>query len=213
MAIEIRIAQTGEDLEAIFRFRYEISVQHPHYLLLLTHKDHEIKRVAEPFDCTAKIIGAFEDGKVVGTVRVNCARNSDCGFYTKWLGLECAREFHPFHTSITTKLMIEERFRGGTLAVRLAKEAFRLAQAERIEFDFIFCKPQLIRLFTSLGYRRYRQEVRHTVCGEFTPLVISLSDVQHLEQIRSPFAKMGRQVPVWKEPVKFFYSNMYTAAA
>jgi hypothetical protein len=85
--------------------------------------DHTKRWVTDPLDRTAKIIGAFEHGIVVGTVRTNYARNSDLNILAGWLGLEWAGEFHPSSTSVTTKLMIDRRLRGGTVAVRLAKSS------------------------------------------------------------------------------------------
>src|SRR5262245_59286827 len=210
MAIEIRLAQTEEELEAIYRFRYEIYVEELGYELAYT--DHERKVIVDPLDKTARIIGAFEDGKVVGTIRLNYARDSDMGNHTDLYSLHQAGEFHPYHTAVTERLMVANRFRGGSLGIRLAEAVYRMARSDRIEFCFIGCKSHLVKLFLSMGFRPHKENVKHPGVGEGTLLVIVVSDLHYLEQVRSPFATICREFPISKEAVDFFYSNMLPRA-
>src|SRR5215475_7569062 len=207
MAIEIRLAQTEEELEAIYRFRYEIYVEELDYIL--AHTDHERKKIADPLDKTARIIGAFEDGKVVGTIRANYARDSDLGDHTSLYSLHSAGEFHPYHTAISERLMVAKRFRGGSLGIRLAKAVYRMTHSDQIEFCFIGC-PNItwLRVLLFLGFRPHKEKVSYPGVGEGTVLVMVVSDLHYLEQVRSPFATMCREFPISKEAVDFFYSNM-----
>jgi len=210
MAIEIRLAQTEEELEAIYRFRYEIYVEELGYIL--AHTDHERKKIADPLDKTARIIGAFEDGKVVGTIRLNYARDSDMGNHTDLYSLHQAGEYHPCHTAVTERLMVANRFRGGSLGIRLAEAAYRMAHSDRIEFCFIGCKSHLVEFFLSMGFRPHKKNVKHPGIGEVALLVMVVSDLRHLEQVRSPLAKICREFPTSKEAVNFFNSDMLPRA-
>ncbi len=70
MSLTIRLAETSEDRQRVFRFRYEIYVEkmkRPQ-----TYADHAARSVEEPLDGTGRIYLAEDDqGHVVGTVRSN----------------------------------------------------------------------------------------------------------------------------------------------
>jgi predicted GNAT family N-acyltransferase len=210
MAIEIRLAQTEEELKEIYRFRYEIYVEELGYKLAYT--DHERKVIVDPLDKTARIIGAFEEGKVVGTIRLNYARDSDMSDHTDLYSLHWAGEYHPYHTAVTERFMVANRFRGGSLGIRLAEAAYRMAHSDRIEFIFIGCKSHLVEFFLSMGFRPHRENVKHPGIGEVTLLVFVVSDLRHLEQVRSPLAKICREFPTSEEAVNFFNTDMLPRA-
>ena len=70
---EIRLATTAEEREQVFKLRYSIYVEEmgksQHYA------DHKHKKVEEPLDSSANIFAAFQNGRVVGTIRNNLAIN------------------------------------------------------------------------------------------------------------------------------------------
>lgn len=68
-AIDVRIATTPEELEAVYRFRYRVYVEEMNRQE--RYADHDRKRIEEPMDAENTIIGAFKDGQVVGTVRLH----------------------------------------------------------------------------------------------------------------------------------------------
>jgi hypothetical protein len=96
--------------------------------------------------------------------------------------------------SITTTLMIAPKHRNGTLGCRLSLATFRDGRRDGILFDFIDCNPHLEETFQRLGYRRYLGRIQHPEYGDVLPLVLMLTDVEHLEQIGSPFARVCREV-------------------
>lgn len=209
--IDIRLATTHEELEQIYRFRYHIYIQEmgrtQHYA------DHDRQMTVEPLDATGKVFGAWSEGKVIGTVRINLARDTNLGYYEQIYSLQRAGAFHPKHTSITTKLMVAKNQRRGRLAVLLAVAGYNTLRENGVEFDFIDCNSHLVPLFFKWGYRLYKENIEHPEYGNVTPLVLALGDIPHLKQVRSPFSTSCLQFPIDQAAVDFFYSQMLPSTA
>ncbi|MGB8698441.1 MAG: GNAT family N-acetyltransferase, partial [Thermosynechococcaceae cyanobacterium] len=152
------------------------------------YADHEKKRIFEPLDATASIFAAYENGAIVGTLRLNYSKRSDLSYYEEFYVMSQVGYFHQQRTSITTKLMLKPEYRKGTLAVRLANAAYALALKDRIRYDFIDANPHLIPFFEGLGYRIHKTDY-HPEYGDVTVMVLDLEDINYLEKISSPFRR------------------------
>ena len=192
MAIIIRKADTLEDRHRVFRFRYEIYVEE--MKRAQTYADHKNRTIIEPFDETAHIFFAEDDsGTVVGTTRTNFSGETDFGYYKELYGIDCLGNLAPQRVSLSTKFMVSPHLRRGTLAYRLATETYQFGLRSGILFDFIDCNPHLEEHFKRLGYRSYRSRVHHEEYGEVMPLVLAITDLDHLESIDSPWARICRE--------------------
>jgi len=80
VAAEVKLVATDAEREAVYRFRYDIYVEEMGRQQ--QYADHTRRRVVEPFDKTGHVFGAFSHGQLIGTVRTNCARDSDLDYYT-----------------------------------------------------------------------------------------------------------------------------------
>ena len=191
MSIIIRNAEIEEDRQRVFRFRYAVYVEEMGRSQ--EYADHGLKTVEEPLDETGRILLAEDEhGQVVGTVRLNYGSDTDFGYYTGLYGMECVGSIFPQRVSITTKLMVTPELRGGTLGCRLAIATYRDALRDGVLFDFIDCNPHLEQVFTRLGYRRYMGRILHPEYGDVLPMILPLTDLDHLEAVGSPFAKICR---------------------
>src|SRR5205807_4996828 len=68
-AATVRLAETAQDRERVFRFRYETYCEQQH--LFLDAGDHERRRLLDADDERALIWLAEQEGQVVGTLRAN----------------------------------------------------------------------------------------------------------------------------------------------
>lgn len=184
---EIRIVKTTAELEQIFQFRYKIYVEEMGRKQ--NYADHQRKTIIEPLDKTGYIFGAFDNGKVVGTLRVNFAKESDLGYYEELYNMRSVGESHPNHTSIITKLIVADNNRYGRLTIRLAQAAYVLGLENRIKFNFIDCNLHLVSYFTFFGYELYTANVIHHEYGEVTPMICNTLDIDLFKRRRSPLAK------------------------
>jgi predicted GNAT family N-acyltransferase len=193
----IRAAESHEDRERIFRFRYQVYVEEMHRLQ--KYADHERRRIEEPFDATGHLLIAVSDGEVVGTLRTNLSSRADLGYYVQLFKLPSVGDAWPDRVSLTTKLMVAPSHRSGRLAVRLAREMYAFGEANGVEYDIIDCNAHLQDFFSRLGYQPYMGTAIHPEYGEVLPMRLALRDVAYLRSIRSPLAP-PRPSPGWQQP-------------
>jgi GNAT superfamily N-acetyltransferase len=192
MSATVRLATSSEELQRLYRFRYEIYVEEmgrPQ-----KHADHEARTIIEPLDQKAHQFLAEDDqGRVIGTLRTNFGGESLFGDYHALYGMDCLGEFPLERVSITTKFMVRPEYRRGTLGIRLAREVYRFCLLRGILVDFIDCNVHLETVFEGLGYRRYRSRVLHPEYGDVLPMVLLLTDLEHFDAVGSPFARICRE--------------------
>ncbi|MCX5659773.1 MAG: GNAT family N-acetyltransferase [Planctomycetota bacterium] len=140
--MEIRLATETSELEAVYRFRYAIYVEE----MQRTQKyaDHRGKRICDPLDHGSHVLGAWEGDELVGTLRCNFLRDTSFGEYYEMYHIDRLPEHVQKRTSITTRLMIHQRFRKGTLGVRLSKAIYSIALERGITTDLIDCNGHLV---------------------------------------------------------------------
>ncbi|KYC40178.1 hypothetical protein WA1_26935 [Scytonema hofmannii PCC 7110] len=186
--MEIRLVKTEEEKEAVYRFRYQIYIEEMRFKQFYADRDRQTIR--EPLDEFGYIFIALQENKVVGTVRVNYANLSDLGYYLGLFDMESVGHFHPQRTSITTKLIVSSEFRSTTLAVRLVLAAYQQAIKDRIKYDFIECKPNLVNFFLRIGYKLHKEQINHPDRGKCISMILNLEDFEHFERIGSPFLRV-----------------------
>ncbi len=192
MPLTIRLAETKEDRQRVFRFRYEIYVEE--MAREQKYADHEAKMIEEPFDQNGHLfLAEDETGCIVGTLRTNFGKEADLGYYRELYGMDCVGRWFPEYVSVSTKFMVAAKHRKSSLGVRLAATVYKFGLERGILFDFIDCNPHLEPVFFGLGWCRYRSRIQHPEYGDVLPLVLSVTDLAHLEAVGSPFARICRE--------------------
>src|SRR5687768_10156956 len=118
MTVQIHTAHSLSQSEDVFRMRYEVYVEE--LGRDQAHADHQARTIREPLDRRAILWVAYEGQRLVGTVRVNYARDGGVGDYASLYQMARLGYVHPRHTSITTKLIVARDYRNSSLAYRLA---------------------------------------------------------------------------------------------
>lgn len=201
MNIEVRLARGREELLKLFRFRYAIYVEEmgrkPNYA------DHALRTIEEPFDLTGYNLIALDCGQIVGALRANIGAETDFGQYVDLYEMRRAGSWFPQHVSMTSKFMVAPQHRGGTVAVRLALACFEFGCVHGIYFDFMDTNRHLEATYQRLGYRGYKGRAFHPEYGDVLPMVLSLTDEQHLKSVHSPYLRVRRRFPWVKPPITF----------
>jgi hypothetical protein len=191
--VAIRQVIGRDEFEAVSRFRYRIYVDEMRRKQ--KYADHERKTITDPLDGEGVgNLAAWEGGEVVGVVRINFLQLTDIGDYFEQYDLGGLPPGVLAATSITTRLMIHPGHRRGTLAARLACETYRYGLARGITTDFIDCNAHLVSFFTGLGYVVHRDDLVHPEYGAVTVMRLNVTDLDHLERVRSPFRKILRSL-------------------
>ena len=93
-------------------------------------------------------------------------------------------------STITTKLMVDRRFRGTKLPMQLARAAYAHTLETGMLYDFIDCNDHLVGFFEKLGYRSHRGKIHHPDYGDVNSMYIALQDAVHLYNVGSPIYSM-----------------------
>lgn len=200
--VSIRRAESPEDIEALFRFRYAVYVEEMNRAQ--RHADHLLRRIEEPLDATGANFIALVNDRVVGSIRWNSGANTDFGEYAEFYSMECAGPYFPRHCGITTKLMVSPEYRRSALGIQLCLAGYEYARNAGLVADFMDCNPHLERQFLQFGYRMYRERFQHPEYGTVLPMVLVCADLEHLERVRSPFAAIEARFPRQPEAVRYF---------
>ena len=196
MAIDIRVVAAPHEVRAIQRQRYEIYIEELGYPQ--RHACYQSRIVAEPMDAVGVLFGAFEQDRLVASVRVNygsvAAENGDdpaLGEFTALYGLRRFGRWFPGGISVVTKLMIEPAHRAGTLMARLGLALYIHTRETRpaTMFCVIDCVLALRSYFQRLGYRQIGPWFQHPAAGLVVPMAFPVYDRKHFEAVRSPLAR------------------------
>lgn len=188
LQMDIRIVQSKAEREAIYAFRYSVYVAEMG--IKQEYADHKAKMIEEPCDASSLIVAAYDDGRLIGTARMQLGTQAMFGDYIDLFNMKAFGSFFPDKASLTTKLMVDPAYRGSSVAVRLAKRLFAEALNRGISFDFICCYSDTRDFFVRLGYRQLFPDIHHPEYGAAHPMVLAMRDRAFLESIRSPFAPL-----------------------
>ncbi len=187
MPITIRLAETEEDRQRVFQFRYEIYVKEMGKPM--PGADHQKGHLSDACDNGATHIMAWSDGDLVGSLRIIWGRIEIPEPYAEWYGLADFMSFPPEVLSFTGRMMVAPDRRNSLIAAALASEAFRLGCEQGVKFDFIHTTPPLLGFFERLGHRRYRPDFIDPKLGPRVPMLLTLEDREHLKNCRSPLLR------------------------
>jgi hypothetical protein len=206
MSLEIRRVTEPAELEEVFRLRYRVYVQVLQYPQ--RYADHRSQMVREPLDEMGHILGAFEDGALLGSVRINYGSATAFGDYGDLYKMQRFASYFPERLSICTKFIVARPRRASMIMIELGKACYAYTpvhQAGNV-FNLIDCKPPLAKYFRRLGYRQVRPSIMHPDVGEVIPFVLPMFDRSYLRRIGSPFAKLLPGVQD-DESVLWFYET------
>ncbi len=203
----IRLARGQADHDALYAFRYEIYTKEMNRVQ--KHADHIRQRIEDPLDETAHNFIALSQGRIVGCVRVNFAIDGGLDYYRDLLNMMALVTEYPANASLCTRLMVTGNLRGGTLALRLCRTAFRFILSQRIRWNFIDCNDHLVSFFEKLGYIR-RGQVNHEEYGRVNAMSLDMHDWRHLIACRSPFASPSVGHNLLGQRIDFFDSQSGT---
>jgi predicted GNAT family N-acyltransferase len=187
MPLTIRQAETSEDREQVYRFRYEIYVKEMGKPM--PGADHARWMLRDEGDEQATHLMALDGGELVGALRIIWGSTEIPESYRAWYGLGDFANFPATAFSFTGRLMVLPGLRNSLTASALAGEAFRIGCERGVKFDFIHTTPPLVRFFERLGHRRYRADFVDPDLGPRIPMVLALEEREHLDKCRSPLLR------------------------
>ena len=164
-------AETEDELEAVYRFRYDVYVDEMGRYRDVA--DHERRRFTEAEDGHSWIFYALEDETVVATARLTWGGDRFSERQVEHYSLErYVAELPPEIMMVGERLMVAPRLRGSGLVEQLLARTRELAPGHDILVDFGACEPHLLSLYLGMGLRTYAEHnINSAESGYLIPII------------------------------------------
>lgn len=195
MSIQVRIAQTAAEHEAVFSFRYRIYVDE--LKLSPPEADHKQKFLRDTLDDVSVAYALWQGEQVVGSLRVlYFADLKDLVPLVDKFRLQPTLDAFGAETICSTsRFMLDPTVRHGRAILRLMETTYRDGLARGVRFNYGDCSPHLIPFYEHLGYRRYTHAYNDTTYGYKLPILMLWRDHEWFRRVRSPLARLVEQQP------------------
>lgn len=187
--IVFKIVTTERDKQKVYRFRYDVYVEEMNRKQKWAN--HVTKTIQEPLDRTAIILAAFQGNEVVGTCRMNFSNDTEFE-YADLYEFDRFESLYPGRVAFFSKLMIKPELRKGMLFMKFMREIYKIMRIEDMEVSLLDCNDHLIKSFTKVGYRQYKESFQHPEYGWVTPMVVYHRDEEHFKKMNSPVYELCR---------------------
>lgn len=186
--MEIREAKTKEDRESIFRLRYQVLVEELGWTI--GGADHERRFVIEPLDDASILVGAFEEGEVLGSLRINLGRDGSLEAFDQLYSFDRDQPYYPEQVGVISKLVAAKEHRNSLMLPRMLLWIYGLGLKWGVVRAYLDCSVDLIPFYEKLGFTTYTDDVETEEYGVIAPMRLDLGNIEYLEQIRSPLCRV-----------------------
>jgi len=208
-------AETKEEREAIYRFRYQIYIEELKYNY---EADHERKwlRQEEDDQPTTTLLYTGSPDDITSTVRVRAWKPGEVPpavfaltSMDRFPGIEGLGVSH------IGRMMIRRSLRGKLVLPSLLAGGYEFLVGEKgADLAFLDCVPGIVRHYRQLGARPYGGRLIDLGYSPGIPLVIVLSDYAHLKRsgsIVAPLVKKyfgeGKRAPLDLAPYRHLFES------
>jgi CRP-like cAMP-binding protein len=208
-------AETQEEREAIYRFRYQIYIEELKYNY---EADHERKwlRQGEDDQPTTTLLYTGTPDDITSTVRVRAWKPGEVPpavfaltSMDRFPGIEGLGVSH------IGRMMIRRSLRGKLVLPSLLAGGYEFLVGEKgADLAFLDCVPGIVRHYRQLGARPYGGRLIDLGYSPGIPLVIVLSDYAHLKRsgsIVAPLVKKyfgpGKRAPLDLAPYRHLFES------
>lgn len=178
---QVEVATSADEFEALFRFRYRISVEEMGRRE--RYADHQARLLSDSLDAAAINLVARHGDELVGCLRINLGSRGDFGYYTDFYEIGPESGYAQAQTAIVTRLMIAKRYRHSGLVGEICAAAFSVGVQHGVRWCFIDCQAVLVPFFSSLGFSEYSGPKIHHDYGESRRMRLDLGGRQMIDRV------------------------------
>ncbi|WP_417514306.1 Crp/Fnr family transcriptional regulator [Minwuia sp.] len=201
--LEVLIANSREESEEIFRFRYRLLAERSERTY--PNADHDLKTLSDVADRAAMHVYVKVSGKIAACLRIIIAPLAKLPVYmSERYALGPFQSLPELVVSFTDYLVVDTSVLDARGANLLMTAAYKIACARHSSFDFTNASPGEVAVFERLGYRRYAENYQDPDFGFRVPMVLPTGDTDHLARVGSPFGRISRRVDHDIELVSWF---------
>jgi len=171
--LEIKIAQTAEELEAIARFRYSVYVEEMGRYQRVADHDHHL--LLDPEDEWSWVAYALDGEEVVATTRVTWGGAGFSSRQTEQYGLApFLAEIPAERMAVGERHMIAPEYRGGDVFLQMQCAFTPLNEEHDVRMVFGACEPHLLSYYLRWQRPCAKRNVNSAEAGYLIPMVAFL---------------------------------------
>jgi GNAT superfamily N-acetyltransferase len=182
---EYKVCKYHETPRELFNFRYKIYVEE--LKRHQTYVQHELETIEDPLDPTGYQGIATENGKIIGCVRLNLAREGGVAFYRKFYQIDRLPHSEQMTASICTRYMVTPEYRRTRVPLELLKLIYLFGIENGSTACYMDTNEPYIPMYLKFGYEALFEK-EHPDYGLVTVMRLPVLDLEHLRATRSPFA-------------------------
>lgn len=179
--MNVRIAESAQEREAIYRFRYAVYVGD--LKKTIAHADHGAKQIRDEEDETGLLLYTSNEAGITGTIRLNRLSHGVSLDLSELYDLADFDDVPASMIAVVSRFAVKAEAAGAGDA--LSQTALGWAVEHAIKIVFSFCSPHLVASYEQVGFRRYKDNFQDPV-GYRVPMLLVLFDKVHLHRIGSP---------------------------
>jgi CRP-like cAMP-binding protein len=211
----VRVAESAREREAVYRFRYRVYIEELHYNYEADHERKWLKQPEDELPETTLLYTGSED-EVTSCVRV---RDWKPGQVPPEVFQAISLDRFPDieHLTVTHigRMMIRRTLRGKLVLPSLLAGGYEfLVGRKGADLAFLDCVPGIVRHYRQLGARPYGGRLIDLGYSPGIPLVIVLSDYEHLKRSGSVVAPLvkkyfgpGKRAPLDLAPLRHLFES------
>ena len=206
--IHIGLATTAKEKEKVYRLRYQIYVEEMGRRI--SRVNHRRRLLYDDMDDWGLLFYARVGREFVGTVRLHIGSKDDFApELVETLAMDIFQQYrsstgHSHSLSFASKGMVAPHCRNSKVLNLLTTAFYQECRNQGVVFNFVGCAPAIVAMHEHIGARRYKNNFFVPDYGCMVPLVNLLEDVEHLNQVRSPFRLVAGQWPSSAESAAWF---------
>ncbi len=211
---KVKVAKSREELDAIYRFRYDIYFKELHREIGGVDHDRQMVTDSDDEDPTSFHLYVGNLDNIIGTVRIMTWKADHVPEYVfKKLSMGLFDNIKQLNTAELGRFMIKPSNRGKLILPSMANGAYNfIVEEQNIDLAFLYCRPGLVNHYRRLGARPYGGAMIDAPEGMEVPLVMVASDYEYYKKMKSPLASCVKKHfgPGKKPPIDISqYSQLF----
>jgi hypothetical protein len=201
---DVRRAETPEERQRVFEFRYRIYVEEMGKSI--SSANASTRTISDDLDDHAIILFIEDAGNIVATLRsyLGCVAPFPDRLLQQFDILPLLQHVPLEQIAMTSSTMMDPRWRSSTALAALSGYLYCFGRERGMTIDLLCCTPGLVRTFTRIGYRRYKDNIVVPDVGLRVPMMVQLDNMEYLKSIHSPLYPLGRQYPQLPKDHRWF---------
>jgi predicted GNAT family N-acyltransferase len=182
--MEIKLALTDLELESVYALRYSIYIEELNKTFI--KHNHEQKILKDEFDDDAFHICLWDQGKLIGTVRLRYPQPGDSEINRLNVPIDFQEKYK---ISVTSRLMLKKEYRNSSAILKLMNFTFNKNIRDRVDFGIIEVEKHLVRMYKRFGFHELGSRVNEYNL-ERVLMFINARDLDHFKMINSPYQEV-----------------------